>query len=116
MNCTHKMLSAVLACAVSVLVLFAAMPALAHKVNIFAYVEAGQVYTESYFPDGRPVAAGTVKVFGNDGGQLLEGTCDQEGVFSFTLTPAMKQDLTIEIDASMGHKNSFLLKKEELGQ
>ena len=26
--------------------------AMAHKVNIFAYVEDGVVYTESYFPDG----------------------------------------------------------------
>ena len=32
--------------------------AMAHKVNLFAYVEAGTVYTESYFPDGRPVEDG----------------------------------------------------------
>ena len=26
--------------------------ALAHRVNLFAYVDGGKIYTESYFPDG----------------------------------------------------------------
>ena len=39
--------------------------ALAHKVNLFAYVEAGEVHTESYFPDGRAVAGGRVSVIGS---------------------------------------------------
>jgi nickel transport protein len=29
------------------------IPALAHKVIIFAYVEGDRVYTESYFSDGK---------------------------------------------------------------
>jgi len=43
-----------------VLLLFSGT-ALAHKVNLFAYAEAGKVYTESYFPDGRPVEGGKEK-------------------------------------------------------
>ena len=31
--------------------------ALAHKVNIFAYVDNGVVYTESYFPDGSVITS-----------------------------------------------------------
>jgi len=87
--------------------------ALAHKVNIFAYVDNGVVYTESYFPDGRPVENGAVEVYDSQGNKLLEGVSDKEGLFSFEVPK--KEDLTIVIDASMGHKNNFILKKEEIG-
>lgn len=96
-----------------VLLLFSlAAPALAHKVNVFAYVEGETVYTESYFPDGRPVAEGRIEVLDAEGKKLLEGVTDKEGLFSFEL-PA-KEDLTIVINASMGHKNSYHLKKSEM--
>ena len=87
--------------------------ALAHKVNIFAYVDSGVVYTESYFPDGRPVENGAIEVYDSQGYKLLEGVSDNEGLFSFTIPK--KDDLTIVINASMGHKNNFILKKEEIG-
>jgi len=90
-----------------------AVPAMAHKVNIFAYVEKGMVFTESYFPDGKKVEGGSVEVLDGSGKKLLEGKTDKEGLFSFPL-PAKKQDLTIVLNASMGHKNSFVLKKSEM--
>jgi len=89
-----------------------ATTALAHKVNIFAYVEDGTVYTESYFPDGRKVQHGTVEVYDAAGKKLVSGTTDKNGEFSFPLPK--KEDLTIVINASMGHKNTFVLKKEEM--
>lgn len=82
---------------------------LAHKVNIFAYVEGGTVYSESYFPDGRPVASGKVLVYDMAEQLLLEGRTDRAGLFQFPLPKVA--DLTLEIDAGMGHKNSFQLKK-----
>ena len=87
--------------------------ALAHKVNIFAYVDNGVVYTESYFPDGRAVENGAIEVHDSQGHKLLEGVSDNEGLFSFKVPK--KDDLTIVINASMGHKNNFILKKEEIG-
>jgi len=87
--------------------------ALAHKVNIFAYVDNGVVYTESYFPDGRAVENGAIEVYDSQGHKLLEGVSDKEGLFSFKVP--QKDDLTIVINASMGHKNNFILKKEEIG-
>src|SRR5210317_1794715 len=87
--------------------------ALAHKVNIFAYVDNGVVYTESYFPDGRPVENGAIEVYDIQGHKLLEGVSDKEGLFSFKVPK--KDDLTIVINASMGHKNNFILKNEEIG-
>ena len=84
----------------------------AHKVNVFAYVEGGKVYTESYFPDGRKVESGAIEVRDASGAKLLEGKTDSQGLFSFPLPK--KEDLTITLDATMGHKNSFVLKKSEM--
>ncbi len=88
-------------------------PALAHKVNVFAYVENGTVYTESYFPDGRKVEEGAIEVFDKAGIKVAEGKTDHEGRFSFPL-PAVKDNLNIVVNASMGHKASYLLKKTEM--
>ena len=82
---------------------------LAHKVNIFAYAEAGTIYCESYFPDGRPVDSGKVLVYDNAKQLLLAGQTDKQGLFQFTLPKV--DDLILEIDAGMGHKNSYQLKK-----
>jgi len=92
--------------------LFFSGTAQAHKVNLFAYVEAGIVYTESYFPDGTPVTGGKILVYDSQDKLLLEGVTDKMGMFSFVVPKV--DDLTIVIDATMGHKNSFKLKKEEL--
>lgn len=87
-------------------------PVYAHKVNLFAYVEQGTVYTKSYFPDGKAVEGGKVEVYDSQENKLLEGTTDKEGLFSF---PVPKEDnLNIVLIATMGHKNSYVLKKEEL--
>ncbi|WP_305042467.1 carboxypeptidase-like regulatory domain-containing protein [Geoalkalibacter sp.] len=94
------------------LVFLAAAPAWAHKVNIFAYVEKQTVHTESYFSAGRPVQKGRILVFDSNREQLLEGQTDAEGRFSFPLPKV--DDLTIVIEAGMGHKNSFRLKKSDL--
>lgn len=86
--------------------------ALAHKVNLFAYAEGGKIYTESYFPDGRPVEGGKVLVYDSKDNLLLEGITDKEGLFSFDISKV--DDLNIVIEAGMGHKNSFKLKKSEV--
>jgi len=94
-----------------VLLLFSGT-ALAHKVNLFAYAEAGKVYTESYFPDGRPVEGGKVLVYDSQDKLLLEGVTDKKGLFDFPVPKV--DDLTIVIEATMGHKNSFKLKKADV--
>lgn len=94
------------------LVQFLDLPASAHKVNLFAYVEAGRVFTESYFPDGRPVEGGNVLVFDSAEAKLLEGTTDQDGFFNFKIPKV--DDLDIRIEATMGHRNEFILKRSEV--
>ncbi|MEJ2660960.1 MAG: carboxypeptidase regulatory-like domain-containing protein [Desulfobacteraceae bacterium] len=105
-----KILNCLLIATVAVLVCSTA--AMAHKVNLFAYVEGGKIYTESYFPDGSPVEAGKVLVYDSQDKLLLEGRTDKDGLFSFDVPKV--DDLTIVIEASMGHKNSFKLKKAEV--
>ena len=87
-------------------------PVLAHKVNIFAYVEGGHVYTESYFADGRPVEKGTIEVYDQTGNKLLIGKTGKSGLFSFPLSEIT--ELTFIINAGLGHKNKFLLKGSEM--
>lgn len=87
--------------------------ALAHKVSIFAYAERGTLFTESFFPDGTPVENGKVEIFDSQGKKVAEGTTDKAGKASFPIP--VKDDLSIVINASMGHKDSFTLKKDELG-
>lgn len=89
-------------------------PAYGHKVNLFAYVENGKIFTESYFPDGKPVEDGVVEVLDSKEQKIAEGKTDKEGKFSLPIPK--KDDLTIVINASMGHKNTFQLKKSELGE
>ncbi len=96
------------------LLLLISTPALAHKVNIFAYAEGDTVYTESYFPDGRRVSDGKVEVYDSKENKLLEGVTDKEGVFNFK-TPK-QDDLKIVLIASMGHRNSFTLSADELAE
>lgn len=98
----------------TLLVLVLALPvaASAHRVNIFAYVEGGSIFTESYYPDGAPVVKGQVLVRDSHRQLLVEGTTDPDGLFSFPV-PAV-DDLTIVIEAGMGHRNRFVLKKSEL--
>ena len=89
-------------------------PASAHKVSIFAYTSNGTIFTESYFPDGTPVSDGKIEIYDGRSHKLLEGKTDKEGKYSAPIP--VKDDLTIVIDASMGHKNSFVLKKDDLGE
>jgi nickel transport protein len=87
-------------------------PVYAHKVNIFAYVEGDTIYTESYFPDGRRVEGGRIEVYDSLGNMLLEGRTNRDGQFNFK--PPKIDDLKIVLVASMGHKASYTLSKDEL--
>ncbi len=86
----------------------------AHKVNIFAYVEDGKIFIESYFPDGKPVESGAVEVLDSQKTKVAQGTTDKEGKLALPIPK--RDDLTIVINASMGHKTSFELKRSELGE
>jgi|YNPNPStandDraft_1061719.scaffolds.fasta_scaffold02923_2 nickel transport protein len=101
--------------AVTVSLILSASFAFAHKVQIFAYVEKDKVFTESYFADGSPVKAGKIEVYAKDGSKITEGSTDDKGTFSFAL-PKDPVGVKIVLDAGMGHKAEYVLKKEDVGK
>lgn len=94
--------------------LFFLMPgqSLAHRVNVFAWVEGDTVFTESYFPGGQKVSGSRIEVFDPQGNRLLRGKTNEQGMFSFKIPK--KTDLKIVLHASMGHRAEYVLPKEEL--
>jgi nickel transport protein len=83
------------------------IPALAHKVNIFAYIEGEKVYTESYFNDGKKCINSKIEVFDINEVKLLEGLTDEKGIFIFDLPQTSY--LKIILTASLGHRAENIL-------
>lgn len=96
------------------LLMVTATGALAHKVSIFAWVEAGQVHTESKFSGGRKVNEGKIEVFDHQAHKILEGTTDTQGYFAFPV-PEKAKSLKITLIAGMGHGNHWVVTAQELG-
>ena len=92
----------------------AAPQAFAHKVNLFAYVEADEVYVEGYFVDGKAAQNSKVQVFGPNGELLVEGITDDRGQYRFAVP--QRTDLKIVVNAGMGHQTDFLLAAADLNK
>jgi len=88
--------------------------ALAHKVNMFAYVEGDQVFLEGYFSDGKKAMNSEVKVFDDQGKLVWQGKTNEAGEASFKL-PETGHDLRITINAGMGHRAEYRLSASEIG-
>ncbi|MGB3210797.1 MAG: hypothetical protein WBB19_08865 [Desulforhopalus sp.] len=83
-------------------------PSFAHKVRIFAWEEGGNIVTESKFSGGRAANNATVSVIDADTGrELLSGTTDPEGMFSFPLPSSGVKNLDIIVNGGDGHKNHW---------
>ena len=88
------------------------VPALAHKVMIFAWVEGDTVFTESKFSGGKKAVNAPVVIFDKDGKKLLEGKTDNKGEFSFKIPKV--SDLRIVLDAGMGHKAEWTVPESDI--
>ena len=88
------------------------MPAFAHKVSIFAWVEGDTVYTQSKFSRGKRAKNSSVIVFDSDGNKLLDGKTDENGEFSFKIPK--KTALKVVLKASMGHVAEWTIPVEEI--
>ncbi len=96
----------------SILVISNNLPALAHKVIIFAWVEGDTIFTESKFSGGKEAINSQVIVFDREGKQLLEGKTNNKGEFSFKI-PKLT-DLRIVLNAGMGHKAEWTILESEI--
>ena len=95
----------------ALLILAGTVPAFAHKVNVYAYVEGDTVHVTGYFSKGKAKNS-RILVTLPDGSTLLEGRTDNDGKFSFRAT--VRAELKIQIFAGEGHMSSYTLKAEEL--
>ena len=95
-----------------ILIISTNLPAFAHKVTIFAWVEGDTIFTESKFSGGKSAINAQVLVFDREGKQLLEGKTNNKGEFSFKI-PKLT-DLRIVLNAAMGHKAEWTILESEI--
>ena len=94
------------------MILMATLPAAAHKVILYAYVEGDKIVAEASFGDGSAVKKGKVKIFNKAGQLLTEGMTNDRGICKLDI-PA-KTDLHLKLEAGMGHQAEYKIKKSEL--
>lgn len=96
---------------VAVLLVLTALPAEAHRVNLFAWVEQNEVLVECGFTRSHKVKAGRITVFdAMTGTELLEGVTDAAGRFRFPVPEEARRsahDLRIQLVAGEGHQNEW---------
>jgi nickel transport protein len=84
-------------------------PCFAHKVRIFAWQDGENIVTESKFSRGKSARnAGITVVETETGKDLLSGTTDTDGIFTFPLPKIDSKELKIIVDTGDGHKNSWI--------
>ena len=84
----------------------------AHRVNLFAWVEGDMVYVESKFSSAKPVVSGKIIVSDSEGTELLNGTTDENGKFSFKIP--RKIELKIVLEAGTGHRAEWTIAADEI--
>ena len=94
-----------------------ACPALAHRVNVFAYVEGGDVVAECSYSRSSRVRFGEISVENKATGAVyLTGKTDEQGAFRFSVPPAAREakaDLRIVLRAGEGHQNDTIVTAAE---
>ncbi len=92
-------------------------PALAHRVNVFAYVEGDEIVVECGYSKSKPVINGAITVFdAGNGAQLLQGTTNEKGLFRFPVPRQARlsgSDLRILLRAGEGHQNEWIVAADE---
>ena len=90
---------------------------LAHRVNVFAYVEGNTVHVECSYSKSDRVRFGDIEVRNAATGTVyVTGKTDAQGNFSFVVPPearAAKADLQIHLNAGEGHQNTWEVKADE---
>lgn len=115
---SFRLSSPLAAAAVCLLTLWAAAPALAHRVNIFAYVDGRDIVVECAFSRSAKVRQGLVEVFdAATDAKLLEGRTNDDGEFRFPVPAADIRNghgLRLHINAGEGHRNTWTIDAAEL--
>ena len=84
----------------------------AHRVNLFAWVEGNTVFVESKFSSSRRVKGGKIVVTDPEGNELVAGTTNENGEFSFEIPK--KIELKIVLVAGTGHRAEWTIPASEI--
>ena len=84
----------------------------AHGVYVFAWVVGDTVFVESKFSGGKKVKAGKIIVTDPQGTELLKGTTNENGEFSFKVPK--KTDLKIVLLAGVAHRAEWTIPLAEI--
>ena len=99
-------------------VILCASQSFAHRINIFALVEADQIRVECKFSKKSPAQNSPVTILDKASGkQLALKNTDDQGIALFPVTAEMKsapQGLIAHINAGEGHENDFEIEKSDL--
>lgn len=113
----RKSVRSAMAAAVVLSCLLVASTALAHRVNVFAYVEGDMVHVECSYSKSDRVRFGEIEVKNPATGQVyLTGKTDAQGNFAFKIPEAArkaKADLQIVLKAGEGHQNDWTVEAKE---
>ncbi len=97
-----------------ILALMTAVPAFAHKVILFAWVEDGMIYTESSFASKRKAKNCPIIVKDDTGRIVHEGKTDEQGNYSFKIPDPIETGLVLTLKAGIGHQAEWKISKDEL--
>ena len=114
----YKMIPMLLAGLLLAAGLLTPLTAQAHKVKVFAYLEAGALKGEGYMPGGDKAMNCPVKVLDAAGKLLAQGTTDRQGAFSIPLPQPLAPEaapLNVVLEAGEGHRAEFQLTAQDLG-
>lgn len=92
--------------------------ALAHRVNVFAFVDGGAIQVECSFGRSQPVRQGRLLITDLESGALVhEGITDEQGRYRFRPPEeflASGHGLNLRLVAGEGHQDDWQLEGEEL--
>jgi len=97
---------------IALLLLLCQVPALAHKVNVFATVEGRMIRGQVYFRGGGAAQNAKVQAFDPTGEKLGETATDPEG--NFNLEARRRCDYRLVADAGEGHAGEYTIEASEL--
>ena len=89
--------------------------ALAHRLNVFAWIDGEQVGVEAKFASGARPKVAEVRVFDAEGRLIRTMGVDDNGAARFPLDGA-SQGLRIEVDAGEGHEDYWILTPDDIAR
>jgi nickel transport protein len=104
---------AVIRAALALAATLAALPAAAHQLAVFAWVDGPEVVVEGKFSNGRRPTQGTIRVFDADERVIRELPLGPDGTVRFPLAGG-EDGLMIRLETGEGHEGSWILTPADL--